>query len=475
MNIPGIFKGRTFMNTSILFKRYYLGCLAQASYMIGDAGKAVVIDPQRDVDRYLEDAAKEGFEVVGVIETHLHADFVSGHLELKNRSGATVYVSHLAKAEYEHNGVKQGDTIHLGRVTLKFLETPGHTPESISILASVEGVPTFLFSGDMLFIGEVGRPDLVGWRGHSREEMAHDMFRSLRDQVLTLPDSVEIWPAHGAGSTCGKAISDEPSAPIGRQRRENWGLKMVISGDEEGFVSTLTEGLPTIPPYFPHDVLTNRRGAAMVEEALVNAGPLSPNDVRDLIKEGVHLLDVRDEVDFAAGHIPGSINVPLAGNFAPWLGAVVPSGQRYVVVAPEAGEREALVRMARVGYEPVEGWLAGGVEAWRTSGMPLEALDSLSAAQVKQQLATDQSLIVLDVRSLGEFESAHVPGALNIPLLDLNSRLTDVPGGDVAVMCRSGYRSSIACSILLASGKRNLKNLEGGWDAWESLSQPAGV
>lgn len=455
------------MSSNILFKRYYLGCLAQASYMIGDAGKAVVIDPQRDVEHYIEDAKAEGFEIVGIVETHLHADFVSGHVELRERSGAEIYVSHLAKAEYEHKAVKQGDTLELGRVSLKFLETPGHTPESISVLASVDGSATFLFSGDMLFIGEVGRPDLVGWRGHSREEMAHDMYRSLKDQVLPLPDSVEIWPAHGAGSTCGKAISDEPSAPLGRQRTENWGLKVVSTGDEEGFVRILTEGLPAIPAYFPHDVLTNRRGASTVKEAISKTQALSAEEFERLAKDDVYVLDVRDGGEFATGHIAGSINVPLNGNFAPWLGAVVPTGKRYIVLAPEGGEQEALVRMARVGYDSVEGYLAGGFETWLTAGKETESLEEMSPAE----LQAAKGVQVLDVRSPGEFGDGHIEGAINIPLLELNAKITEAPSGRLVVYCHTGYRSSVACSMLQASGRKDVVNLVGGWVDWQDQTQ----
>lgn len=456
------------MNSNMLFKRYYLGCLAQASYMIGDAGKAVVIDPQRDVEHYIEDAKAAGFDIVGIIETHLHADFVSGHVELGQRTGATIYVSHLAKAEYEHNGVRQGDIVELGRLTLKFLETPGHTPESISILASVDGTATYLFSGDMLFIGEVGRPDLVGWRGHSREEMAHDMYRSLKNQVLPLPDSVEIWPAHGAGSTCGKAISDEPSAPLGRQRTENWGLKVVSGGDEAGFVRILTEGLPAIPAYFPHDVLTNRMGASTVAEATSKTRACSPSDFETLATQDVHVIDVRDAGEFAAGHIRGAINVPLNGNFAPWLGAVVPTGKRYIVVAPEGGELEALVRMARVGYDSVEGYLEGGFEAWQAAGKPTQVLEEITAEELRRY----GKVQVLDVRSSGEFEAGHIDGAINISLLELNAKVAEAPSGRVVVNCHSGYRSSIACSVLQAAGHTDVVNLVGGWVAWQEGAMP---
>lgn len=450
------------MNDSVFFKRYYLGCLAQASYMIGDGGEAVLVDPQRDVDHYLADAQAAGYRIVGVIETHLHADFVSGHLELAQKTGATIYVSHLAKAEYPHSPVKDGDVVELGRLKLTILETPGHTPESISIVANFEGRDIYLFSGDTLFIGEIGRPDLVGWRGHSREEMAHDMFRSLRDKILKLEDPVEIWPAHGAGSTCGKAISDEPSAPLGRERKTNWGLKLVQAGEEERFVQALTEGLPTIPPYFPHDVVTNRRGAAALEHAVASARPISPGQFAELMNDEVLAVDVRDEMDFAAGHVAGSVSVPLAGNFAPWLGAVVPSGKRYVVVAPVDGESEALTRMARIGYDTVEGWLAGGMDAWVQAGLPVERLKETTA---EEALAGDT--IVLDVRSLGEFADGHLPNSVNIPLLDLPNRLLEVPKVPVAVLCHSGYRSSIACSILLRNGFNGVSLLTGGWMAVE--------
>lgn len=448
----------------MFFKPYYLGCLAHASYMVGDKGEAVVIDPQRDVDEYLEDAIKAKVRIVGIVETHLHADFVSGHVELAERSGAKIYVSHLSKVEYDHVPVAQDDEIRVGGLTLRVLETPGHTPESISLLLIDGGVPTHLFSGDTLFIGEIGRPDLAGWRGHSRDEMASDMFRSLRDQILPLPDSVEVWPAHGAGSACGKAISDEPSSPLGVQKRENWGLRLVAAGNEAAFLAELTAGLPRIPPYFPHDVVANRRGSLSIGAATADAKPLSPEEFEAEMRAGALVLDTRAGSRFTAGHVPGSITVGLDGKFAPWVGVVVPSTARILVVADPGREGEAIVRLARIGYDHVDGWLDGGMPVWEASERAMARMREVSAAEVLAERPR-----ILDVRTPTEWADGHLEGSLHIPLLELEERLSEVPEGQLAVMCHSGYRSAIACSLLQRRGKNELANVTGGWGAISAL------
>jgi len=447
----------------MIFQPYYLECLAHASYLVGDRGEAIVIDPQRDVDGYISDAAAAGLKIVGIVETHLHADFVSGHVELAHHTDAKIFVSHLANVEYPHAAVKDGDEIVFGGLTLRVLETPGHTPESISLVLEDEGVPTHLFSGDTLFIGEVGRPDLAGWRGHSRDEMAMDMYRSLRDKILPLPDSIEVWPAHGAGSACGKAISDEPSSSLGRQKQENWGLRYVAEGKQTEFIEELTTGLPRIPPYFPHDVLANRRGSTSVRMIVSAARALSASVIDDEARLGAIVLDTRSPAAYAEGHIPGSIYVGLDGKFAPWVGVVIPCTARLILVCDEGREQEALMRLSRIGYESVIGWLEGGMDSWRRMGRW-----SSSLVEVTPQDLASSNAAILDVRTPTEWSEGHIEGSLHIPLLELEERIGEVPNEPLLVMCRSGYRSTIACSVLESLGRENLKNLKGGWVAYQN-------
>lgn len=453
----------------MIFQPYYLECLAHASYMVGDKGEAVVIDPQRDVDGYIADAKAAGLRIVGIIETHLHADLVSGHLELAHQTGAKIFVCHLANVEYPHAPVKDGDEIQFGGLVLEVLETPGHTPESISLVLSDEGAPTYLFSGDTVFIGEIGRPDLAGWRGHSQEELAKAMFRSIRDKILPLPDSLEVWPAHRAGSACGKAISDEPTSSLGIQKQQNWGLRLVAEGKEAEFLAELTANLPRIPPYFPHAVMANRRGSPSLRTAVSAARPLSASVLDEESWIGTVVLDTRSPQDFAVSHVPASINVGLDGKFAPWVGVVIPSSARLILVCDPGREQEALTRLARIGYENVVGWLEGGMKAWTRMGRWAAQLKSVDAADVRP----DDT--ILDVRTPTEWEEGHIKGAIHIPLLELDNRIEEVPKGSLVVMCRSGYRSTIACSMLESKGFEQLRNLTGGWIAYEAQhSQPLG-
>jgi Zn-dependent hydrolases, including glyoxylases len=471
------------------FKPYYLGCLAHASYLIaGDDGEAAVIDPRRDVEEYLEDARSAGLTIRHVIETHLHADFVSGHEELARRAGgATIYLGEGSGATYPHRAVKDNETLSLGGgLTLTFLRTPGHTPEGVSVLARAPGEPDRLFSGDTLFIGDVGRPDLVGSKGHTPEAMARMLFASLRDKILTLPDATEVWPAHGAGSACGKALSDERVSTIGRQKIENLALRHVVAGDEEAFVRYTTEGLSSAPAYFGHDARKNREGVRSVAEVLEAARPLAPAVVEEASEEGVLVLDVRPAEDFGAGHVPGAVNIPLQGKFAPWVGAVLPVDAPLIVVA-DGAERvnEAMTRLVRVGYENIVGWLEGSMDAWRAAGGEVVLVPQWSPEELERRRhAADGALRVLDVRTTDEWEAGHVDGAHHLPLADLAARLWKGEGvvaaalptpGDapLAVMCGSGYRSTIAASLLQRAGRRNVANAVGGWEAWRAAARPA--
>ena len=386
------------------FKQFYLDCLAQASYMIGSEGEAAVVDPRRDVDLYLETARAEGLTIKYVIETHLHADFVSGHRELAERTGATIAIGAAAGAEFEHRGLREGDELSVGRVRLRILETPGHTPESISVLvfesADAEQ-PHSVLTGDTLFIGDVGRPDLVAARGYTAEQMAGMLYDSLFQKLLKLPDATGVYPAHGAGSLCGRNMSKETSSTIGEQRASNCALK---EDSRDRFIASVTTGLPEVPRYFPEDVAINRRGAPSLGER-PEPRALSVDDVARLLGAGAQLLDVRSAPDFLARHIPGSINIGLDGQFASWGGTLLDSGRPLVVVAPgAAGVEQALLRLTRVGLDRVEGFLDGGVDAWATAGRGTATLADWSVDELDAR-RREAELQVIDVRRPGEFEA----------------------------------------------------------------------
>ncbi len=449
------------------FKPYYLGCLAHASYLIGgSSGEAAVIDPRRDVEEYIEDAKTAGLMIKYVIETHLHADFVSGHVELARRTGATILLGAGSGASFAHQSISDHQQIHLGDMALTFLATPGHTPEGISILAEAPWHPVRLFTEDTRFLGDIGRPDLVGAKGYTSEEMAHMLYTSLREKILPLPDNTEIWPAHGAGSACGKNLSDERVSTLGIQKATNLPLRLARNGDEAGFIAYALEGLGDPPAYFFHDAAMNKRGGENVEEILAGVRALSPAEVETRSEDGTLVLDTRATGAFKAGHIPGAIEVQLDGNFAPYVGAVLPPIAPVIVVAEPGRENEAMTRLIRVGYENIIGWLQGSVEAWKSAGGELATLDVLEPAHLKALLTVEGAPTVLDVRTPSEWEAGHIEGAVHIPLAELNDRMGEVPHGPLAVLCGSGYRSAIACSLLLRQGCREVVDVPGGWSAY---------
>jgi glyoxylase-like metal-dependent hydrolase (beta-lactamase superfamily II)/rhodanese-related sulfurtransferase len=455
------------------FKQFYLGCLAHASYLIGSEGEAAVVDPQRDVEQYLEEARAAGLRIRYVVETHLHADFVSGHVELSARTGAEIVFGAKAEAAFPHRAVKDGDELRLGQVVLRFLETPGHTPESVSVLVidTAEGsAPKMVLTGDTLFIGDVGRPDLVGARGYTPEAMAGMLYDSLHGKLLKLADEVLVYPAHGAGSLCGRNISKETSSTIGEQRRFNYALQPM---PKEDFVRLLTTDLPEVPAYFPRDVALNREGpAALAGRESLRA--LDPAQVEGRASSGGVLLDVRSASAFGTGHVPGSLNVGLQGQFASWAGTLVPADRPLVIVAEdEAGASEAAMRLSRVGIEAVEGYLAGGIAAWSASGRPVATLPQITVDELRARLDEGSNLAVLDVRRPGEQETGHVPGARLLPLDRLGRELEHLePSRPLAVICAGGYRSSAACSLLEQRGFSNLVNVVGGTAAWIQGGHP---
>lgn len=453
-------------------EQFYLGCLAHASYMLGSEGVAVVIDPQRDVDIYLEAAREQRLRVCHVIETHLHADFVSGHRELAKRTGATVLLGPGSGATFPHVAVRDGDELRFGRCALKFLETPGHTLESISIVVTDldrSSRPFAVFTGDTLFVGDVGRPDLSP--DHSPQELSSLLYDSLFEKLLTLPDDVGVYPAHGAGSLCGRQMSAERCSTIGRERATNYALQ---AKTREEFIRLMTADLPSRPEYFQRDVELNRTGAGAIDD-LPLPPSLTPDEVLWLQAAGTIVLDTRPTVEFAAGHVPGSIHIALSGQYALWAATLIGLDQHLVLVAEDSEKlREAQVRLARVGIERVVGYLQQGIGGWASAALPFGHIDQTTVQELYGQLAgPPNGLLVLDVRNEPEWRSGHLDMARNIPLGELTRRLEELDWQRViAVHCRSGYRSSIAASLLRRAGFSAVVNVLGGFEAWQAAQLP---
>lgn len=449
------------------FEQFFLGCLAHASYLIASNGEACIVDPQRDVQLYIDHCKKIDCKIKYVIETHLHADFISGHQEIARATGAQIVFSHKAKAAFEHLAVSDGDALKVGTVELKILETPGHTPESICVLITdTENTdkPSKVLTGDTLFVGDVGRPDLVGADGYTPEQMAGMLFDSLHDKLLKLDDSVEVYPAHGAGSLCGRNMSSERSSTIGQQRLFNCALKP-MARDE--FIKMATCDLPEAPAYFPKAVHINRSGPRSMHE-LPDPVALSAAQVNKLLQQGHTLLDVRTEAEFGAASIPGSINIGLTGQLASWAGTLIDHHAEIVIVAAtQECVNEAVVRLARAGLENVKGYLEGGIESWRHAKLPLQQIPQTTVEELKARLDKGEDLQIIDVRRPGEYDSGHVECARSIPLSKLKFYLNDIdPSRPTAIICRSGYRSSTATSLLSSLGFSELQNIAGGTLAW---------
>ena len=457
------------------FKQFYLGCLAHASYLIGSDGEAAVVDPQRDVDQYIKEADANRLKIKYVIETHLHADFVSGHRELAARTGAEIVFSEKAGATFPHRAVREGDEITIGKLVLRIIETPGHTPESVSVLVidtEVSPQPRKVFTGDTLFIGDVGRPDLAGGRGYTPQMMAGMMYDSLHQKLLQLSDDVEVYPAHGAGSMCGRNISKQTSSTIGEQKILNYALKP-MSKDE--FIRMMTSELPAAPAYFSRDAEINRQGAAPLA-ALPKPAALSPLEVAELISQGYVVLDVRSAAEFGPAHVPGSINIGLGGQFAIWAASLISLQSPIVIIADsETKVDEAQMRLARVGIESAHSYLRGGMDAWREAGLEMAVVPQITVDQLNDLIASQTDFQVLDVRRPPEYTSGHVPGAIAEPLSNLKERVPILelePSKLTAVICAGGYRSSAATSILQQHGFANLLNVTGGTSAWIDAGYP---
>lgn len=450
----------------MFFKQFYLGCLAQASYLIGSNGEAAVVDPRRDVDEYIETAAANYLRIKYVIETHLHADFVSGHRELAERTRATIVIGREAHAEFPHLAVDDGDRLQLGDIALRILATPGHTPESICIVVDDKKVLT----GDTLFIGDVGRPDLAGGAGYTPEQMASMMYDTLHAKLLALPDDMEVWPAHGAGSLCGRSMSKETSSTIGMQRRVNYALKPM---PREEFVEMMTRDMVEAPQYFPRDAQINRRGASPLRD-MPAPQAMSPAEAQRAIEGGAIVLDVRTPDAFGLAHIPRSINVGLRGQYASWAGTLISHDSELILVA-ERDEQigEAAMRLARVGLENARGYIRGGIAALREANMPIASVPQIDVNELHQMIELNERLQVVDVRRMGEFRSTHASGVTNMPLHELTASAQRLdPKRPTAVICEGGYRSSIGASILERLGFRELYNVMGGTNAWIAAGLP---
>jgi hydroxyacylglutathione hydrolase len=450
-------------------ERFYLSCLSHASYILSSHGEAVVIDPQRDVQIYLDHLAEHDLTLRYIIETHLHADFVSGHLELARATGATIVVGERARATYEHQAVRNGDVLTVGTMSLAVIETPGHTPEGITIAATdseTPNEPAALFTGDTLFAGDVGRPDLLGEVGITTEELGGMLYDSLHSKLLLYPDDTKVYPAHGAGSSCGKALRSVEFSTIGDEKRTNYALQPMT---REEFVRTISEGQSTAPGYFLQDAMINRKGAPAVDEVIGAARPLGAEEIELMRDRGAIVLDTRAPEEFSTAFVPGSINIGLDGQFATWVGTLLPIDGEIVVIAPAGREEESILRCARVGYDGVRGWLEGGIDAWKKSGRPVDSFGRVDAKELATQLRSEQAPLVLDVRKDGERQTKSIPGTQYITLGALESRIGEIDpaGRPIVVHCAGGYRSAMAASILKKHGFEDVTDLRGGISAWE--------
>jgi len=461
----------------MILKQYYLGCLAHASYLLGDevSSTAIIVDPQRDIEQYLTDAANFGLQIRHVFLTHFHADFVAGHLELRDHCGATIHLGSRARAEYAFVAMKDGDSLEFPGLRLQVLETPGHTIESISILVfdlhQDPARPYGVLTGDTLFIGDVGRPDLRASLGWTASDLGGRLFDSLHDRLLPLQDETLVYPAHGAGSLCGKQLSSDTVSSLGEQRRLNYALQPMT---KEEFIRLVTADQPDAPPYFTYDAILNTRERVTLDENLERV--LHPVDLAEVVQlgeAGAQILDVRDPAEYAKGHLVGSLNIGLGGSYATWAGTVLDRSRPIVIIAEPGREQEAALRLGRIGFDDVKGYLRGGMEA--LAGRPdlVSPTKRVTATVIAEELAATDPPLLLDVRSPREWATRHIEGSVNIPLNHLQERLAEIPRDrHLALHCAGGYRSSIAVGILHQHGITDLIELAGGLAAWDAAKLP---
>jgi glyoxylase-like metal-dependent hydrolase (beta-lactamase superfamily II) len=459
----------------MIFNQYYLDCLSHASYLIADetTGKAVVVDPQRDISEYLADAEEKGLTIELVLETHFHADFLSGHLELADATGAQIGYSSVAEPEFDIRPLADGERISLGEVELEIRHTPGHTPESMSIVIyehAGDEVPYGVLTGDTLFIGDVGRPDLLASVGFTRDELATKLYDSLHDKLLTLPDSTQVFPAHGAGSACGKNLSTELTSTIGAQRLENYAL---LAPDRSTFIDLVTEGQPPAPGYFIHDATMNKKQRALMDEA-AGPRPMTWDEVQATMEAGALLVDGRDPVEFARGHLKGAINVGLEGRYAEFAGSVVPVEADIILFVEPGAELEAKNRLGRIGFDRVLGYVDRPFEVLQTHQDQAQVASRLTPVDFEERRTELDDIQLVDVRNPGEHALGTLPGAVNIPVGQLPGRLDELdPARPTVVYCAGGYRSSVAASLLRANGFDDVSDIVGGYGAWTEVVQPA--
>ena len=461
----------------MILKQYYLGCLAHASYLLGDEASltAIIVDPQRDIQQYLADAEKLGLQIRHVFLSHFHADFVAGHLELRDRCGATIHLGSRAQAEYAFGAMKDGDTLDFPGLRLQVLETPGHTIESISIvvfdLQKDPAKPYAVLTGDTLFIGDVGRPDLRASLGWTANDLGSHLYDSLHNKLLTFPDETLVYPAHGSGSLCGKNLSSDTVSPLGVQRRMNYALQPMTKDE---FVRLVTADQPDAPPYFTYDAILNTREHALLDRNLEEVlRPIELDEVLRMGDSGAQILDVRDAVEYAKGHLAGSINIGLGGQYATWAGTVLDRAKPIVIIAEPGREKEAALRLGRIGFDHVTGYMQGGMEALAGRSDLVWPTKRVSAPEVAEELASIGPPLLLDVRTPREWAAKHVDGSVNVPLNHLQERIAEIPRErSIAVHCAGGYRSSIAASILQQYGITNLTEMAGGLAAWEAARLP---
>jgi len=458
----------------VILKQYYLSCLAHASYLVGDeaSSTAIVVDPQRDIQKYVDDAANFGLQIRHVFLTHFHADFIAGHLELRDRCGATIHLGSRAQAEYAFVAMNDGDTLDFPDLRLEVLHTPGHTIESISILLfdlQKEAKPYAVLTGDTLFIGDVGRPDLRASLGWTANDLGAHLYDSLHNKLLTLADETLVYPAHGAGSLCGKQLSSDTVSSLGDQRRLNYALQPM---SKEDFIRLVTADQPDAPPYFTYDAILNTRERATLDKNLEQA--LHPIDLADVLRmgeTGAQILDVRAAAEYAKGHLAGSINIGLSGQYATWAGTLLDRAKPIVIIAEPGREHEAAVRLGRIGFDRVKGYLQDGMEALAHRPDLVWPTERISPQILAEELAGTEPPLLLDVRSAREWAARHIDVSVSVPLNHLQERIAEIPRNRrVAVYCAGGYRSSMAASILHQYGITDLIEMAGGLAAWDAAS-----
>jgi glyoxylase-like metal-dependent hydrolase (beta-lactamase superfamily II)/rhodanese-related sulfurtransferase len=460
----------------VIFKQFYLPCLAHASYMIGDedTGTAAVVDPQRDTDQYIAFAAEHALKIKHVFLTHLHADFIAGHLELRDRVGARIYLGAAAKAGYAFTPMRDCNILEFGRVRLKILETPGHTPESISILVydlnKSDTRPHAVLTGDTLFIGDVGRPDLRAALGWSATDLGGMLFDSLHTKLLGLPDQSLVYPAHGAGSLCGKALSKETVSTLGEQRRTNYALQPM---SKETFISVVTADQPDAPAYFTYDAVLNSQERPTLDETLARVNAMTLDGVLALQAVGAQILDTRNSAEFGAAHLAGSINIGLGGQYATWAGTVLDRDHPIVIIADLGRENESATRLGRIGFDHIVGYLQDGLHSLKSRPDLTATTDRISAPYAAGLLSSAEPPLAIDVRAPRERDQKYIAGSLGIPLNHLVEKLETLPKGrPLLVYCAGGYRSSIAASLLERNGFDHVCEIAGGMAGWEAANLP---